>query len=66
MALLICQGTVGWMRAWPRCDIPVNIQKYLSSNAVAPQPLVVPSALHGQITVLLANMVLNGQRRVVL
>ena len=62
-ALFIRHGMVGWMRAWPKEDtLPINNQP--------PPPIIprtsIPSSLRNQITVLLANMILNGQREAAL
>ncbi len=62
-ALFIRHGMVGWMRAWPKEDTP-------PINNQPPPPIIhrasIPSSLRNQITVLLANMILNGQREVAL
>ena len=61
MALFIRQGFIGWMRAWPMCDAPARPKK-CRSTGMADTQLLVPSSLQEQITILLANMILNGRR----
>jgi len=61
MALFIRHGLVGWMRAWPKRDGPAKLKSYRPSMIVGPQTSV-PSSLREQITILLANMILNGRR----
>jgi hypothetical protein len=65
MALFIRQGMVGWMRAWPKRDVPPDTEKYQPAVVIA-TPTSVPASLRNQITILLANMVLNGQKEVAL
>lgn len=65
MALFIRHGMVGWMRAWPTSDTLLSTPKYLPSMPIASQTLV-PSSLRDQITILLANIVLNSQKEVAL
>jgi len=61
MALFIRHGLVGWMRAWPKCDGPAKLKSHRPSMIVGPQASV-PSSLREQITILLANMILNGRK----
>jgi len=65
MALFIRHGMVGWMRAWPKSDPPSKPEKHQLSTTVASQESI-PSSLRGQITILLANMILNGHKEVAL
>ena len=65
MALFIRHGLVGWMRAWSKSDPPARLEKHQFSTTVASQTTV-PSSLRGQITILLANMILNGHKEVAL
>lgn len=62
-ALLIHHGMVGWMRAWPKED--TQSTTYQPSTPIISRTSI-PSSLRNQITVLLANMILNGQREVAL
>jgi hypothetical protein len=57
LALVVRQGTAAWMRAWP-------------ADAAPPPPPVVTEALHslpsdlcGQITVVMADMILSHQQQ---
>ena len=61
MALFIRHGTVGWMRAWPRRDGPAKL-KYPPVSLTGYAQTSVPSIFREQITILLANMILNGRR----
>lgn len=62
MTLLVCQGLVGWMRAWPPCDGPARHEEHpppLGASAFTPAF----SALREQLTILWANMIINqGQK----
>jgi hypothetical protein len=65
MTLFIRQGMAGWMRAWPKADAPTTSPKYPSENATI-IPTAIPTSLREQITILLANMILNGRKEVAL
>jgi hypothetical protein len=65
MALFIRHGLVGWMRAWPKRDGPAKLKSHRSSMIVGLQTSV-PASLRGQITILLANMILNGRKEALL
>jgi len=65
MALFIRHGLVGWMRAWPKRYGPVKLKSHQLSMVDVPQTSV-PSILREQITILLANMILNGRREALL
>ena len=62
MTLLVRQGIVGWMRAWPLCDGPARHEEHrplLETSAFTP-PF---SALRDQLSILWANMIINqGQK----
>ncbi len=58
LALLISRGTVAWMRAWPQRLVSVERQQ---ARAVPNGPEL-PSHLHRQVTLVLTNMILNGER----
>jgi len=58
MTLLVRQGLVGWMRAWPRRDGPARLEEHPPPiGAPAPRPAF--SALREQLTILWANMIIN-------
>lgn len=61
MALFIRHGTVGWMRAWPKRDGPAKL-KYPPVSLTGGAQTSVPAIFREQITILLANMILNGRR----
>jgi hypothetical protein len=60
MALFVRHGTVGWMRAWPKRDGPAKLT-YPPVSLAGDIQTSVPSILREQITILLANMILNGR-----
>jgi hypothetical protein len=61
MALFIHHGMAGWMRAWPKSDTPAISEKYPAKKTTSIQTTI-PSSLREQITILLANMILNGRK----
>ena len=65
MALFVRHGMAGWMRAWPKSDAQAKSDQYQPAETSATH-LSVPSSLRGQITNLLANMILNGHKEVAL
>jgi len=60
MALFIRQGMVAWMNAWPKTHNPPgnNITKH-QIPGTASKILELPQSLQTQITMLLADMILN-------
>jgi hypothetical protein len=58
LALLLRSGVAGWMEAWAQCmvAIPAPPQERLGDDEIF------PLALHREVTMILAGMVLNGRQ----
>ncbi len=57
LALLISRGVVAWMRAWPQRLVSVERRQ---ARIVSKAPEL-SSHLHLQVTLLLTDMILNGE-----
>ena len=57
LALLINRGVVAWMRAWPQRVVPVERRQ----SRTVPDHTELPSDLHHQVALVLADMILNGE-----
>jgi hypothetical protein len=56
LALLLRSGVAGWMQAWAQCVVEVPAPPKERLGAEASFPL----ALHREVTMILAGMVLHG------
>ena len=58
LALLMRSGMSGWIQAWAQrvVEVPVLPQKSLSDEAIF------PCAMHREVTMILAGMVLQGRQ----
>jgi len=61
MALFLRNGLAGWIRAWPKPDPAAQAEHPRCSTSMTPPPSL-PASMREQITILLANMILNGHK----
>ena len=61
LALLMRGGMAGWMHAW----VPCVVESAAPPNAPRDAGACVPIAMHREVTMILAGMVLSGRQEVI-